>query len=169
MTSTGLEAAVEEARGVWAVLRGLLDRHGLDLAQVPLLAEFPPDVAEAYGAWASAMNEVSRSLASLLGITSAKQLTYDVRLRLTLRAWALVMAPEVPRIAHEHVVVTRACPISCLGLSQHSYRPLVNHLGRSKTVGDVHDLAVRDELTEVRGLGPRRIGEIVSALAAVGC
>ncbi|ACY95910.1 hypothetical protein Tcur_0306 [Thermomonospora curvata DSM 43183] len=72
---------------------------------------------------------------------------------------------------HDHsgvVPVTRECPLVCLGLSRHAANPLRFHLGSRATVGQVLRLWENDELQRVRGLGPRRIGEITTALVAAG-
>jgi hypothetical protein len=64
------------------------------------------------------------------------------------------------------------CPLSCLGLAQHAYRPLVHALAfgaeQTVTVGDVLKLARREQLGEITGIGPIRITEIEDALRAAG-
>ncbi|ACY97647.1 hypothetical protein Tcur_2081 [Thermomonospora curvata DSM 43183] len=72
---------------------------------------------------------------------------------------------------HDHsgmVPVTRDCPLACLGLSRHAANPLRSHLRGRVTVGQVLRLWEDNELQHVRGLGPRRIGEITTALIAAG-
>lgn len=64
--------------------------------------------------------------------------------------------------------MTRECPLACLGLSRHAANPLRSHLRGKVTVGEVLRLWENDELQNVRGLGPRRIGEITTALVAAG-
>ena len=69
---------------------------------------------------------------------------------------------------HEHERVTVTCPIECLGLSAHAANPLHSALGWSATVGDVLGMLASGELAKVRGLGPRRVGEVRTALVAAG-
>jgi hypothetical protein len=64
------------------------------------------------------------------------------------------------------------CPLSCLGLSQHAYQPLIRALSlgaeHTITVDDVLKLARREQLGEITGIGPTRITEIENALRATG-
>ncbi|GAA0562702.1 hypothetical protein [Actinomadura livida] len=69
---------------------------------------------------------------------------------------------------HECDRVTVACPVECLGLSAHVLNALRNDRGRTATVGDVLGLLRSRELAEVRNIGPRRVGEVRTALVAAG-
>jgi len=69
---------------------------------------------------------------------------------------------------------TPGCPIDCLQtvLSRAAFNTLargyVAPRGRSATVGDVMTLCRQGQLTNVQGLGPRRIGEIEAGLVLAG-
>ena len=64
------------------------------------------------------------------------------------------------------------CSLSCLGLPEHTYRPLVRALGygaeQTVTVSDVLKLARREQLGEIRGIGRGRVAEIENTLRAAG-
>ena len=78
--------------------------------------------------------------------------------------------PGVPMAdgPHECSGVTVACPVECLGLSAHVLNALRADRGRAQTVGDLLDLLRSGELREVRNVGPRRVGEVYTALVAAG-
>jgi hypothetical protein len=74
-----------------------------------------------------------------------------------------------------HGPVTRDCPVECLltELSRKAFNPLIRGccyapFDPPRTVGDVADLCTRNQLSEVDGLGPRRISEIALTLAFIG-
>ncbi|TYK53020.1 hypothetical protein [Actinomadura decatromicini] len=69
---------------------------------------------------------------------------------------------------HEHERVTPACPIACMGVSERVLAPLRRELGEAAMVGEVVALLLSGELAEVRGIGPRRVGEVRTALIAEG-
>ncbi|TDB86741.1 hypothetical protein [Actinomadura sp. 7K534] len=71
-------------------------------------------------------------------------------------------------VPHEHEQVTRTCPAECLGLSAHVLNALRAERGRPATVGYVVDLLLSHKLAEVRNIGPRRVGEVCTALVAEG-
>jgi Bacterial RNA polymerase, alpha chain C terminal domain len=66
-------------------------------------------------------------------------------------------------------VITLDCPLRCLGLSRHAYRPLMLEL-RDRGPVTVRDLVASDEedLRDIRNLGRGRIAEIKSKLAQAG-
>lgn len=68
--------------------------------------------------------------------------------------------------------VELSCPIACLNLSEHAYRPLTRAYGASfeppQTVQDVLTLANRRQLHEITGIGKGRIAEILTALRDAG-
>lgn len=79
---------------------------------------------------------------------------------------------EFPHHQH-HGPITRGCPPQCLLdlLSRRAWNPLMRgDIGVSapETVGDVLDLYASHRLRDVSGLGPRRIGEIATALVVAG-
>jgi len=71
---------------------------------------------------------------------------------------------------HGSHVITRDCPLDCLGtvLSLCAFNPLAHDLdrrfGRPPTVGDVADLHRQRQLGQIRQLGPRRISQIEAVL-----
>jgi hypothetical protein len=73
-----------------------------------------------------------------------------------------------------HGPVTAGCPVECLltVLSLYSFNPLARAdgapFGEPCTVGEVVALYARRRLSEIRGLGPRRISEIEAALVLAG-
>jgi hypothetical protein len=69
---------------------------------------------------------------------------------------------------HEHERVTLDCPITCLSLARHVLSALRLHRGPSQMVGDVLRLLQNHELGEVRSIGPRRVGEVRTALITAG-
>ncbi|CNF22179.1 Uncharacterised protein [Mycobacterium tuberculosis] len=77
-------------------------------------------------------------------------------------------ADAVAGAPHEHERVTLGCPVECLGLSANVLGALRNDRGRTATVGDVLGLLRSRELSEVRHMGPRRVGEVRTALVAAG-
>lgn len=78
------------------------------------------------------------------------------------------VASTVAEVPHEHERVTAGCPVECLGLSAHVLNALRNDRERTATVGDVLGLLRSHELAEVRNIGPRRVGEVRTALVAAG-
>ncbi|WUH99659.1 hypothetical protein OHR68_40280 [Spirillospora sp. NBC_00431] len=74
---------------------------------------------------------------------------------------------------HEHGRVMVTCPVGCLGLSVHVRevlrrdRMVVRTVG-VRTVGELLALLESDALGAVRGMGPRRVGEVRTALIAAG-
>jgi hypothetical protein len=89
------------------------------------------------------------------------------------RAWRQVGLGETGDLMSDTEPVTKACPIGCLGLSEHARRPLVRAYGldadeRPRTVGDVLRLAQEGKLSAVGGIGRVRLAEIETALAAAG-
>lgn len=60
------------------------------------------------------------------------------------------------------------CPVECLGLSAQVVNALCAHRGCAVTVGDVLGLLRSGELAGVRNIGPRRVGEVRTALVAAG-
>ena len=84
------------------------------------------------------------------------------------RAAGLYAAEFAGGPVHEHERVTPACPIACLGVSERVLAPLRRELGEAAMVGEVVALLLSEELAEVRGIGPRRVGEVRTALIAEG-
>jgi hypothetical protein len=81
----------------------------------------------------------------------------------------------VPRgVVPHHGPVSAHCPVECLltVLSRTSFNPLTRAdgapFGEPRTVGDVLDLHARKQLREIRGIGPRRLSEIETALVFAG-
>lgn len=70
--------------------------------------------------------------------------------------------------------ITRTCPVDCLSaiLSGKAFYPLARAYGARfdlpGTVGDDVDLYLQRRLSEISGLGPRRIGEIEVSLTFAG-
>jgi AraC-like DNA-binding protein len=79
-----------------------------------------------------------------------------------------------PAADPHHGPIKQDCPVECLQavLSQAPYRALARaqdtYLPPPRTVGDVIRLYVRRDLRGIRGLGPRRISEIETALVLAG-
>lgn len=71
------------------------------------------------------------------------------------------------RGSHAHEAVAQQCPISCLRLPLEVYRPLTRARGNLMTVGDLLRLD-RQQLKDIRGLGPGRVHQITEALTAAG-
>lgn len=76
---------------------------------------------------------------------------------------------EIPH----HGPITRDCPPECLLalLSRKAWNPLMRGditVSPPESVGDVLDLYARGQLSEIPGLGPRRISEIETALIFAG-
>lgn len=73
-----------------------------------------------------------------------------------------------------HEEISPDCPVACLltVMSRKAWLPLTrarSPLRRPpETVGDVLEMHARGQLREIWGLGPRRIGEIETALIFVG-
>jgi len=69
--------------------------------------------------------------------------------------------------------ITRSCPVDCLRtvLTSQAFNPLARACDARSgpgTVGDVVSLCEQQRLTDIHGLGPRRIGEIRLSLASSG-
>jgi len=71
-------------------------------------------------------------------------------------------------------MITAACPVDCLKavVSANAFNPLARAylapFDPPNTVADVVELYRRDLLSEISGLGPRRIGEIELGLVLAG-
>ena len=74
-----------------------------------------------------------------------------------------------PTVPH-HEEIGPDCPLDCLVslLSLMSYNRLRQADEPPRTAGDVVDLYARNELRDIRGLGPKRIAEIGAALVFAG-
>jgi hypothetical protein len=79
-----------------------------------------------------------------------------------------------PAAVCHHGPLRQDCPVECLQavLSQAPYRALARAQGACfpppRTVADVIRLYARRDLRDIRGLGPRRISEIETALVLAG-
>jgi hypothetical protein len=60
------------------------------------------------------------------------------------------------------------CPIACLRFTPHIARVLERHREAPITVSDLLDLVSTGALTDMKGLGPRRVARIKAVLAQAG-